>query len=220
MKAICEGRTTREAVLHGNLRQYRQVFDQSAEKLNVLKSVSRSHWPSHMAPADCRPNDRHADSTSSTTRPLDGGVSSRCLEQLTGDKPMGARFYHTHLLLEAKLLRYFTNTRASCADTAILQLLRRACAVTEHAQGAWICIHHVWRWKAAGLQDADERSSDNRCLSGSLPCCTTPALAFRQIWSSPYPTSRRHDIAKKSKGEARKSRSILFLQSGQFPRMS
>ena len=40
MKAICEGRTTREAVLRESLRQYRHVFNQSSEKLDVLKAVS------------------------------------------------------------------------------------------------------------------------------------------------------------------------------------
>ncbi len=40
MKAICEGRTTRDAVLQESLRQYRHVFNQSSEKLDVLRSVS------------------------------------------------------------------------------------------------------------------------------------------------------------------------------------
>jgi DNA topoisomerase III len=41
MKAICDGRTTRQAVLNENINQYRQVYEQSQEKLHVLKAVSR-----------------------------------------------------------------------------------------------------------------------------------------------------------------------------------
>ena len=40
MKAICEGRTTKEAVLRESIAQYRHVFMQSQEKLQVLKDVS------------------------------------------------------------------------------------------------------------------------------------------------------------------------------------
>lgn len=40
MKAICEGRTTRSAVLQESLRQYRQVYEQSSERLDVMKAVS------------------------------------------------------------------------------------------------------------------------------------------------------------------------------------
>jgi len=40
MKAICEGRTTREDVLRESLRQYKQVYQQSQERLNILKAVS------------------------------------------------------------------------------------------------------------------------------------------------------------------------------------
>jgi DNA topoisomerase-3 len=40
MKAICEGRTTKEAVLRESIAQYRHVFMQSQEKLHVLKEVS------------------------------------------------------------------------------------------------------------------------------------------------------------------------------------
>ncbi|KAL1873450.1 hypothetical protein VTK73DRAFT_948 [Phialemonium thermophilum] len=43
MKAICEGRTTRQAVLQESLRKYRQVFDQSQEQLNVLKASCREY---------------------------------------------------------------------------------------------------------------------------------------------------------------------------------
>lgn len=39
MKAICSGRTTKQAVLHESLAQYRQVYDQSQEQFNVLKAV-------------------------------------------------------------------------------------------------------------------------------------------------------------------------------------
>ncbi|CEJ81921.1 Putative DNA topoisomerase 3 [[Torrubiella] hemipterigena] len=41
MKAICEGRTTREAVLQESINQYRQVFLQSQEKLDVLRASCR-----------------------------------------------------------------------------------------------------------------------------------------------------------------------------------
>lgn len=40
MKAICEGRTTKEAVLQESIGQYRMVFEQSQDKLNILKAVS------------------------------------------------------------------------------------------------------------------------------------------------------------------------------------
>lgn len=40
MKAICDGRITRQAVLNESIGQYRQVYNQSQEKLNVLKDVS------------------------------------------------------------------------------------------------------------------------------------------------------------------------------------
>lgn len=40
MKAICEGRTTKAAVLRESVAQYRHVFMQSQEKLHVLKEVS------------------------------------------------------------------------------------------------------------------------------------------------------------------------------------
>jgi DNA topoisomerase III len=42
MKAICEGRTSKEDFLRDNLQQYRAVFDQSTEQLDVLKDVSGS----------------------------------------------------------------------------------------------------------------------------------------------------------------------------------
>lgn len=40
MKAICEGRLTKDDFLRQNIRQYRAVFDQSTEQLDVLKAVS------------------------------------------------------------------------------------------------------------------------------------------------------------------------------------
>ncbi len=39
MKAICEGRTTKQAVLQQNLTKYRQVFNQSRDEFNILKDV-------------------------------------------------------------------------------------------------------------------------------------------------------------------------------------
>lgn len=42
MKAICEGRTTKEVVLEESIQQYRQVYTQSQQKLNVLKAVRSS----------------------------------------------------------------------------------------------------------------------------------------------------------------------------------
>ncbi|KAI1878085.1 uncharacterized protein JN550_000267 [Neoarthrinium moseri] len=43
MKAICEGRTTRQAVLNESIGQYRQVYNQSQEKLQVLKAACRQY---------------------------------------------------------------------------------------------------------------------------------------------------------------------------------
>ncbi|KAL1592503.1 DNA topoisomerase [Nothophoma quercina] len=40
MKAICEGRTTRDDVVQQNLEQYRAVFNRTVQQINVLKSVS------------------------------------------------------------------------------------------------------------------------------------------------------------------------------------
>jgi len=45
MKAICDGRTTRDDVVQQNLEQYRAVFDHTAQQMNVLKSV-REYCPS------------------------------------------------------------------------------------------------------------------------------------------------------------------------------
>lgn len=39
MKAICEGRTNKEVVLRESLAQYQHVFEQSKQKLNVLRTV-------------------------------------------------------------------------------------------------------------------------------------------------------------------------------------
>lgn len=43
MKAICDGQTTKDVVLRESIAQYRHVFMQSQEKLQVLKSVSLIH---------------------------------------------------------------------------------------------------------------------------------------------------------------------------------
>lgn len=42
MKAICEGRTTKEAVLRESIGQYEEVFMQSKQKLDVLRAVSET----------------------------------------------------------------------------------------------------------------------------------------------------------------------------------
>lgn len=39
MKAICEGRTTRNDVVQQNLEQYRAVFNRTVQEINVLKSA-------------------------------------------------------------------------------------------------------------------------------------------------------------------------------------
>ncbi|KAH8894774.1 prokaryotic type I DNA topoisomerase [Thozetella sp. PMI_491] len=43
MKAICEGRTTKQDVLRQSLSKYRQVFDQSREEFNILKDACRQY---------------------------------------------------------------------------------------------------------------------------------------------------------------------------------
>ncbi|KAH7041203.1 DNA topoisomerase [Microdochium trichocladiopsis] len=43
MKAICEGRTTKEAVLQETIGQYRRVFEQSQDKLHILKAACRQY---------------------------------------------------------------------------------------------------------------------------------------------------------------------------------
>ncbi|KAI0024751.1 DNA topoisomerase [Xylariomycetidae sp. FL0641] len=43
MKAICEGRITREAVLNESIQQYRQVYMQSQQKLGILKAACREY---------------------------------------------------------------------------------------------------------------------------------------------------------------------------------
>lgn len=45
MKAICGGRTTKQAVLHESLTQYRQVYDQSQEQLGTLLAVRTAPYP-------------------------------------------------------------------------------------------------------------------------------------------------------------------------------
>lgn len=42
MKAICEGRTTRNDVVHQNLDQFRAVFNHTVQQINVLKAVSHN----------------------------------------------------------------------------------------------------------------------------------------------------------------------------------
>ncbi|KKY35915.1 putative dna topoisomerase [Diaporthe ampelina] len=43
MKAICEGRSTKEEFLRDNLQQFRAVFDQSTEQVDVLKAACRRY---------------------------------------------------------------------------------------------------------------------------------------------------------------------------------
>ncbi|GAB1320611.1 DNA topoisomerase [Madurella fahalii] len=43
MKAICEGRTTKEVVLRESLGEYRNVYNQSREELNILKAACRQY---------------------------------------------------------------------------------------------------------------------------------------------------------------------------------
>ncbi|KAL2129573.1 hypothetical protein VTI74DRAFT_7604 [Chaetomium olivicolor] len=43
MKAICEGRTTKQVVLRESLSEYRQVYDQSKAELNILKAACRQY---------------------------------------------------------------------------------------------------------------------------------------------------------------------------------
>jgi hypothetical protein len=40
MKAICEGRSTRNDVVQQNLEQYRAVFTRTSQQIHVLKAVS------------------------------------------------------------------------------------------------------------------------------------------------------------------------------------
>ncbi|WPJ63553.1 hypothetical protein SMAC4_00168 [Sordaria macrospora] len=43
MKAICEGRLTRDAVLRESIASYRHVYDQSREEVNLLKAACREY---------------------------------------------------------------------------------------------------------------------------------------------------------------------------------
>ncbi|KAK8095844.1 uncharacterized protein PG998_002473 [Apiospora kogelbergensis] len=43
MKAICDGHTTKQVVLHESISQYRRVYNQSQENLNVLKAACRQY---------------------------------------------------------------------------------------------------------------------------------------------------------------------------------
>jgi hypothetical protein len=45
MKAICEGRSTRNDVVQQNLEQYRAVFMRTVQQINVLKSVRHVTFP-------------------------------------------------------------------------------------------------------------------------------------------------------------------------------
>lgn len=70
MKAICDGRTTRQVVLNDSIQQYRQVFMQSKQRLNVLKSVSMNGWlldNTVSQSVSLKHPSRHVGSTSSRT---------------------------------------------------------------------------------------------------------------------------------------------------------
>jgi DNA topoisomerase-3 len=84
MKAICEGRTTRQAVLQESLAKYRHVFDQSQQELSVLRTVGGPPGRIPLASLDSStvvtdPTNRHAGSMSSRTAQLEregrGGVA-------------------------------------------------------------------------------------------------------------------------------------------------
>lgn len=44
MKAICEGRSSRNDVVQQNLDQYRSVFIRTMQQMNVLKAVCRDKF--------------------------------------------------------------------------------------------------------------------------------------------------------------------------------
>ncbi|KAK0665991.1 putative DNA topoisomerase 3 [Cercophora samala] len=48
MKAICEGRSTKQEFLQRNIHQYRTVYHQSSAELNTLKAVSYLHFAIHL----------------------------------------------------------------------------------------------------------------------------------------------------------------------------
>ncbi|KAH8909523.1 prokaryotic type I DNA topoisomerase [Coniochaeta sp. PMI_546] len=52
MKAICNGRTTKQTVLQESLTQYRQVYDQSQEQLGVLRAVGNPSLLRHGIPLE------------------------------------------------------------------------------------------------------------------------------------------------------------------------
>lgn len=56
LKAICEGRAARADVLRESLRQYKEVFMESKEKLGMLRSVSCLHYRYHGSTADVCPS--------------------------------------------------------------------------------------------------------------------------------------------------------------------
>lgn len=54
MKAICEGRSTRNDVVQQNLDKYRAVFNRTNQQINVLKSVrAHSEWEMHGCECKC-----------------------------------------------------------------------------------------------------------------------------------------------------------------------
>jgi DNA topoisomerase III len=55
MKDICDGRKTRDDVVRDSLRQYKQVFDRTEERIGVLKAVSPPfcYSFSHAVPLAC-----------------------------------------------------------------------------------------------------------------------------------------------------------------------
>ena len=71
MKAICEGRATRQTVLHQSLTKYRQVFDQSKQEVNLLKAVGWSLCEFYSLPAQA--------SVPSLTQST--GMQTICLQQ-------------------------------------------------------------------------------------------------------------------------------------------
>lgn len=52
MKAICEGRLTKQEVLRENITEYRQVYNQSRAELNILKAVGARPFNSVLVRSD------------------------------------------------------------------------------------------------------------------------------------------------------------------------
>ena len=64
MKAICEGRITRNDVVQQNLEQYRAVFTRTQQQINVLKDVGRAAHPADVeGPLTKRPLGRPYENT-------------------------------------------------------------------------------------------------------------------------------------------------------------